>query len=129
MPEAAVDAVGLLRPIASATEVKVSRVDGTDSAIIDDPEQVRRLLDAIGLSQKPGDDCPPGLPTFTLSFKDRFGTRLGSLGVHANAAGGLAPQASLRDALGDACQSVTLAEDSALRALLEGALPLSKGDD
>jgi len=129
MPEAEVAAVGLLGPVANATEVKVSRVDGTDSAVIDDPKQVKRLLDSIGMSQKPGDDCPPRLPTFTLSFKDGFGKRLGSLGVYAKASGGLAPEAVLRDALGDECQSLVLVETTALSTLLDGALPLSKSDD
>jgi hypothetical protein len=37
------------------------------------------MLERLGLEQKPSDSCPRGTPAFTLSFKDAFGTRLGSV--------------------------------------------------
>lgn len=119
---------GLLGSFATATEVKVSRVEGTENVVIDDREKIQALLEAIDVAQKPTDECPRGLPAFTLSFKDGFGKRLGSLGIYAEADGSLKPEAALRDALGDECHTIELEEAAASEAWLKRALPLQASD-
>jgi hypothetical protein len=107
--------------LSGAQELKVTRLSGASDAVIRG-DDLAPWLAAIGGAQKPGDSCPRGVLLATLVFKDRYGTRLGSLGVFEEA-GALGKEAALRDALGGRCEAVVLADAGALAELIDRAAP------
>jgi hypothetical protein len=121
-PAPAASGNGLLGEVTRANEVKLGGPDGSPIAMIVDGNTVNAIFTAIGTTQKPEEGtCPGGIPTFQLGFRDRFGTRLGSLAVFAKEDGSLNPSAALRDTLGERCHTVTLSDPAALKRIIDAA--------
>lgn len=100
---------GLLAEIVNASEIKITRFDTGKDAVVVDGAHLRTLLEGLGLAQKPAEACPRGTPAFTLSFKDRYGKRLGSVTTFSTKEGGaIEREAAVNDALGERCQGITL---------------------
>jgi hypothetical protein len=114
--------------VTKAAKVKVRRLDeggGGPAVLIDEAEKIAELLKSLGASQTPKDACPRCIPSVQLSFEDAFGTRLGSVGLFCSDQREQPAMAALRDALGDHCQTLTVADPEALRRFLDAAAPLA----
>ncbi|MCA9622843.1 MAG: hypothetical protein KC731_27680, partial [Myxococcales bacterium] len=110
----------LLGSFAKAAKIKLRRVAGAEEVVIDAPDEVKVLLDAIGLDQTPGNLCPRCIPDVQLVFEDGIGTRLGSLGLFCDGTDGKV--AVLRDALANDCTTVLPKDAAALEAAVQKAL-------
>jgi hypothetical protein len=123
---AAAAAQGLLAGVGRAARFTVQRMEPTGAigtkTKIEDPKKVAALLEAIGMTQKPGDSCPRCVPSYTFTFEDAFGTRLGSLGVFCEI-DKLEKAAALHDALSEKCESIELDKPEDVKRIADEALP------
>ena len=97
----------LLASFEEADEVKITRIEGGKDVELKGTERLKPLFEAIDLEQKPEKKCPGGLVAITLTFKDQFENRLGSIGLFKDG-DKLKPEAALRDGSGEQCQTIKL---------------------
>ncbi|HZO12448.1 MAG TPA: hypothetical protein VFB62_04295 [Polyangiaceae bacterium] len=106
-PSAAPKPQELLASLERATEVKITRIEGGKDIELKGAERLEPLFEAVDLEQKPEKKCPDGLAAITLTFKDEFETRLGSIGLFKDG-DKIKPEAALRDDTGEQCQTIKL---------------------
>ena len=109
----------ILASIAKAGKLKIAYAKG-QTAELTSAVEIDKLMAAIDTKQTASDNCPRCIPQINITFSDKFGTRLGSMGLFCGAPDD-SPIAAIRDALANNCQSITMKDPDVVRKIIDAA--------